>query len=119
MSRARTIEIRNMIVRKADLLTMFVVQGSLDIINRRVGHATSLKDIKPFLGSLLNSGTFNHGIDLRPVLYSVAICNESSIRLPLGKAQSITQHAKKLVITTAKQDVSILGLVAAVGHNRC
>lgn len=98
---------------------MLVVQCSLNIVNGRIWHTASLKDIQPLLSGLLDGSAFNHAVDFRSVLYSVAVGNEASICLPLREAQSITKYTKEPVIATAKQDISILSLVAPVRHNGC
>lgn len=98
---------------------MLVIQGSLNVVDSRIGHTAALEDIQPLLRGLLHSGVFNHTVDLCPVLHSVTVSDEASVRLPLREAQSITQHAKKLIIATAEENISVAGFVAPVGYNRC
>lgn len=98
---------------------MLVIQGSLNVVDSRIGHTAALEDIQPLLRGLLHSGAFNHTVDLCPVLHSVTVSDEASVRLPLREAQSITQHAKKLIIATAEENISVAGFVAPVGYNRC
>lgn len=95
---------------------MLVIQGPLNVVDSRIGHTATFKDIQPLLRGLLHSSAFNNIVNLRPVLHSVAVSDEAGVRLQLREAQSITQHAKKPIITTAKENVSVTGLVAPVGY---
>ena len=123
MPRARTVGRVSTVllshVKKIGRLTMLVIQGSLNVVDSRIGHTAALEDIQPLLRGLLHSGVFNHTVDLCPVLHSVTVSDEASVRLPLREAQSITQHAKKLIIATAEENISVAGFVAPVGYNRC
>lgn len=98
---------------------MLVVQGSLNVIDSGIRHTATIEYIEPFLRGLLNSGAFNHTIDIRSVLYSVTVSDKAGVCLPIGEAQSITQHAKKSIIATAEENVSVKSLVASVGYNGC
>ena len=100
-------------------LTVLVIQGPLNVVDRRIRHTATFKDIQPLLRSLLHSGAFDHTIYLRTVLHSVTVSDESRVSLPLREAQSITQNAKQLIIATTEENISIAGLVAPVGYNRC
>ena len=96
-----------------------MVQGSLDIIHRGVWHAASIEDLQPFLGGLLLGCCLNQIVNLLPVLYSITVCGEARICLPLGVSQFITQHTKQFVVPASEKNVSVKSLVASVGHNRC
>lgn len=41
------------------------------------------------------------------MLDTIAVGNKSGVRLPLGEAQPVAQHAEKPVIATTEQDVSV------------
>lgn len=65
---------------------MFVIQGSLNVVDSRIGHTAAFKDIQPLLRGLLHGGAFNHTVDLRTVLHPATVSDEAGVRLPLGKA---------------------------------
>lgn len=94
-----------------------MVQCSLDIIDRRVGHSTTFKYIQPLLSGLLLGEVFNQPINIGTMLDTVAICDEASIGFPFRVAKTITQHAEEPVIAATEQNVTIECLVASVRDN--
>lgn len=58
-----------------------MVQGSLNVVDSRIGHTAALKDIQPLLSGLLYSGTFNNVVDFCPMLHSVTVSDKAGIRL--------------------------------------
>jgi hypothetical protein len=106
-------------VKEMDRLTMLVIQGPLNVVDRRIRHTATLEDIQPLLRGLLHSGAFDHTIYLCTVLHSVTVSDEAGVSLPLREAQSITQHAKQPIVATAEENITVAGFVAPVGYNGC
>lgn len=98
---------------------MRVVQCSLNIIDSRIGHAAPLENLQPLLRGFLRGDILDHAIDLGPMLDPIAVCHKTGVCLPLRKAESIGEHAEEPVVAAAEENVSVAGLVAAVGHDRC
>lgn len=98
---------------------MGVVQCSLNIIDSRIGHAASLENLQPLLRGFLRGEILDHAVDLGPMLDPIAVCRKAGICLPLRKAESIGEHAEETVVAAAEENVSVAGLVAVVGHDRC
>lgn len=97
---------------------MRVVQGALDIIDRRVWHSASFENFKPLLRSLRLGYVLDHAINLFPVLHTEVICYKTRVRLPFGVTQAVAQDPKELIIATSKHDISVLGLETTVWDNR-
>lgn len=97
---------------------MLVVQGVLNIVHSSVGHAAAFEYVEPFLCGLLLCDLLDHAINLRSVLHSGTICYKSIACLPLRMAQSITENSEESVISSAKEDIPIQGLVASIRDNR-
>lgn len=68
---------------------MLMVQCSLDIIDRRIGHAAPFKDLEPFLGRPLLGFIFNESVNIRTVLDPVAVRDEAGVSLPLRESKTI------------------------------
>lgn len=65
---------------------MLMIEGTLNVVDSRIGHTATLKDIQPLLCGFLHSGAFNHTVNLRPVLHSVTVGDEAGVCLPLREA---------------------------------
>lgn len=48
--------------------TMFVVDGTLDVIDSRVGHSAPFENLKPFFSRPCLQRIFNHAIECIPIL---------------------------------------------------
>lgn len=73
---------------------MRVIESALDIINRSIWHAASLKDLQPFLGGLLLRRPLNQAVNQLTILDSVTVRRETGICLPLRESQLVTQHSE-------------------------
>jgi hypothetical protein len=96
------------------LLTMFVIQCSLDIIYGGIWHSAALEKLKPLLRGLCFCDLFNHTIELNSIFDAVAIRYEAVVRFPLGMSQSFTENAEKSIVATAEENVAVEGLVASI-----
>jgi hypothetical protein len=96
-----------------------VVQRSLNIIDCGIGHAAALQNLKPFLRGLLLHSFLNQAINIRTMLYSITVGNESGIGLPFRVSKSVAQHTKQPIVPASEKNIAIERLVAAVRHNGC
>lgn len=87
---------------------MIMIQRLLNIINRRIRHATTLKYLQPLLRRLRLQLIFNDPIQRIPILDSERICDKSGVGFPVRFADFIAQDSVEFIVAAADSDVGVL-----------
>jgi hypothetical protein len=104
-------------IEDQDLLTVFVVQCSLNVIYSGIWHSAAFEKLKPLLRGLCFCDLFNHTIELDAIFDAVAIRHETIVCFPLGMPESVTENAEKSIVAAAEENVAVEGLVASIRNN--
>lgn len=96
------------------LLTMLMIQCSLNIIYGSIWHSATFEKLKPLLRGFCFCDFFNHAIELYAVFDSGTVLDKAVVRFPLGMSESVTENAEKSIVTAAEENVTVEGLVASI-----
>lgn len=101
------------------LLTMLVIQCSLNVIYSGIWHSTAFKKLKPLLRGFCLCNVLNHAIELESVFDPVTVFHEAGVRFPLRVSQPVTKNAEQSIVTTTKENVTVESLVTSIRDDRC
>jgi hypothetical protein len=94
-----------------------MIKGSAYIIDGSVGHAATLKDLKPLGRRAGFRDGFDHGLELVAVGDAVGVRGEAWVFCPLWTTETGAEDAEEAIVAASKEDIAVGCLEGAVGHD--